>query len=332
MKNGPRWSNERAIAGRSQPSCSSYRPRSPRSLDRDAGEFRPTNPEFDFWLARARECADDQTVVASSTFSRGMRSTIALLPVCLLACRPGTTATDAPRLEESQTAEPVLVALPMTLTGTVVADDDSGRILIVGETTIAAFAESASAAPDFDAWEQVECDGLFACRVRANGCEGTISREPDATLVLAFAPGSSDDAQRCAAYSGRYLPHPEEEDAERIVPFADPDPSRPSARVVMGLPVSGDPVDIEKAKRYASYVVEDLERCYVDYLSEHDASTAGVVHVSVPPQGSPRIESSTLDAPTLERCVSGSFDGIARIRTKLGTPATVHYVASFVRY
>lgn len=272
-----------------------------------------------------------------------MRSTLAMLPVCLLACAHTPTSP----------SEPEPAVLPDTLTGTLVATDDSERVLVVTNGLIAAMSGELASQPEYDALRDVECSGPFECRFAANGCEGTIRRNDDTNLMVALT-ATSGPAERCEAYNGEFeisdqlipegtpgrpTPIPVTEDDDGADPPSPaPLPELPRGQVVIGKASTGGAVDVEAARSVVQREARSLQACYDTYLTQV-AQHGGVMEIEVThtafdlhPRPRPALISSSFEDTSMQICVLRQFHDMELPRPTDGKSARVHYVVSFVEH
>lgn len=282
-----------------------------------------------------------------------MRSFVpVLLSSCVLACAHSSTSDPAASDDDVVAEAPTL---PATLTGTLVATDESRRVLVVMGNLIATMESEVTDHPEYDLIDDVQCDAPFSCRVMANGCEGTITRQADASVVVAFAPvnGAMGADRTCAAYSGRFAviddpllpeapnrPRPGGPPATAGAdPVNTPTPGLPRGRVLVGEASTSGQVDAVRARATIAAETDALEECYARYLMTRDedgGSGSGIIRftldhgTSSPGDPRPHIEESTLADDALEGCVVGVVHGTVRLAPADGKRARVHYVLSFV--
>jgi hypothetical protein len=277
-----------------------------------------------------------------------MRSIPLLLTACVLACAHSSTSDPSSPGAVATNEHPTL---PATLTGTVVATDESERVLVVMGNMIATMESEVTSKPDYEWIEDVQCDAPFSCRVTANGCEGTITREANTNLVVAFAPvgGSSEADQVCRSYSGRYAivddpllpeapnrPRPAgPPESNTMSEAATPTPGKPRGRVVVGQATTTGSVDVESARAAITARTDALEECYARYLLSEDVGR-GIVRFSLdhgsasPREPRPVLEESTFEDDAFDGCVLGVVRDTDRLVPSDGKRARVHYVVSFV--
>lgn len=271
-----------------------------------------------------------------------MRSTALLLATCVLACAHSPTSRTS-----GDDSPPASLGLPDTLTGTLVSTDESQRVLVVTNGLIAAMGKEITDPPEYDALHDVECKDPLQCRFAANGCEGTIRRQDDATLLVAMT-ATSGPAARCEAYSGEFeisdsvIPAPFDHETElgpnegyETVAVQQKLPELPRGHVVIGKAATAGAIEADAARAALQREVRRLQTCYETYLTEVGAES-GVVEVDVVHQPlrrpRPSLVSSSFDEEIFDACVLRSFHAMKLPDAADGRTATIHYVVSFIEH